>query len=114
MDVSECKRLGTYGPEQALIPEAAFVCTLLPKNVPCSFTKIPMLFHTSPGSDVCPTQIQVLQASLGAAEGNTSQGVSAPASPRHQHEQGGRMCPCRALARDGQSLAMGTQCRDEQ
>lgn len=49
MDMSECKRLGTYGPEQALIPGVAFVCTLLPKNVSRSFRKIPMLFHRSPG-----------------------------------------------------------------
>lgn len=69
--------LGTYGPEQALIPGAAFVCALLPKNVLCSFRKIPV-FHTSLGSDLCPTQTQVLQASLGATEGNTSQGFHTP------------------------------------
>lgn len=57
-DRCECKRLGTCGPEQVLIPGAAFVCTLISKNVPCSFRKILMFFHTSPGSDLCPTQTQ--------------------------------------------------------
>lgn len=49
MDVSECKRLGTYGTEQALIPGAAFVCALLPKTVLCSFKKNSHAVSHKPG-----------------------------------------------------------------
>lgn len=91
MDVSECKKLGTYGPEKALIPGVAFVCTLLPKMVACSFGKIPMLFHTSLGSDLCPTQTQVLQASLGTTGGSTSHRFLSQHPPGISMSKAGRL-----------------------